>query len=504
MMQYKEKLILLAKFVVVISIAAMLFYVTFEPHYKAMPQHVDSWITISYTDHLLDTGKLSFTTNPFVPSKVEHVFGAHVYLAAITSITGLDLVTLSQLVPPLIFVILGFLNYALAKRFFKSTLVALLAMAFTLLTLSNITMLGPFYLVNMAFASVLFLTFFYLLILEKLPFAILLMACLPLTHISTTVFAAFVSLVFFLFNRRHLRNMLYLFAAGSVVILVVLKTIKSVYLKGYFLKFLLFESGKARPYFSYSQMILAPFLVLVLVGLFLMIESEKSARKYLVPPFLFLVIDLLLVWRYDAGFLLRYRRIIYYLFLLTPLFVSYGLYGACKEIVALSSRLFNKIHALKRLRLHIPPTVSCSVLILVSLFFLLPMAFNLNLDTHLSRTWVDKGEHELFTQFGVDHPKAYVLAESLESFALPYYDLRPIQLSPGHSLFWLANREFNVINRAYWARDSKGLAGFFENRRGKFDYKYIYYYKGFKSKEFKKVYSVRNYNIYEYIGNKTI
>ncbi len=124
------------RFLLPILIIISLFLVNYIPHHNQMPMHVDSWQVISKADFILDNSKITFI-EPFSYTYSSYPPGAHLSLAAISSITGLNMIFLAQLLPGIFFALLGLLLYSVSKALFNNKLAAIAVMAFTPLAFSS-------------------------------------------------------------------------------------------------------------------------------------------------------------------------------------------------------------------------------------------------------------------------------------------------------------------------------------------------------------------------------
>lgn len=205
-----------------------------------------------------------------------------------------------------------------------------------------------------------------------------------------------------------------------------------------------------------------------------------------------LALDLYLFWSTETGYILPYRRVLFALFLFMPLFVSYGLF----KVVDLVSRTFLLItpNTLTRI-IHYS-----RILFVPLLLILVPKAISINMNAHPSMIWVGPEEHELFKTFGEQYPGSYVLTDHLEAFSLPYYNLKPIMISPFHVG---DSSSFNTLFFPYINRDGDTIASVFAKNTS---YNFVYYYDIFHASQFFPVAEYSNLYIYQYnrsIGNIT-
>lgn len=403
-----------------VMLLATIFLTCFYGHYNQMPQHVDSWQVISKADYILKQKELTFI-EPFTGLVLYYPPGAHLHLSVISSIAGIDMIFLAQILPAIFFVMLGLLLYTLSKSLFKNELAAISVMAFTPLALSNITMLGPFYLVPLTWGMLLSLLFFYFIIKENWFFSFITFVALANIHNSSVVFSLLGAGLYFLFNKRYWNKIKYLFLFGITALVLFSFTV------GYELFYSiikgLFIFQKAEPYISIYLTMPALFLVSLALGFYLILSKEKKAATFLIPLFTFLAINAFIYWRWQ-GFFLVYRRLFTFTFMMTSFFVGYTVYYLSNKLEDLT-RFSNIFQFIKKYHLAL----------ILFLIILVPQAVSLNIKSYgISIQYVSQAESQLFQKFGEIHPQEYLVAGHLESFALPYYNIKPVVLSPAHGV----------------------------------------------------------------------
>jgi hypothetical protein len=473
----------LLKYSLVISIILILFLVNYIPHHNQMPQHVDSWIFISWAKSTLDDKRLTFI-EPFSSETSHYPLGTRISLAVTTSITGLDMIHIAQFLPAIFFAILGLLLYSLSRRLFNNCTVAIVITAFTPLALSNITMLGPYYLVPVAWGMLLSLLFFYFFISSRWLFSLITLIAIVNTHTSSLVFSLIGVSLYFIFNRQYWLKIKYLFLIIFTAIIFFSLTIGYRPLFSLIVNFFAFE--KQPPYISVYLTLPVLFLVLQAIGFYLILIREKKAAHFLIPLFSVLAINAFLYWNWK-GFFLVYRRLFTFSFMVASFFVGYAVYTISETITNLLTRTSPKWQFLKKNNL----------LLITLLFILVPPTIHLNLKAHkYSEIYVDNEEHILLTRFGQLHPESYITTNHLQAYALPYYNLKPVQLSPMH----ISNISyFHNVSPCFYNRDIKCLESFF-NRT---NFKYLYTQTLVNSTYFKPAFNYSNHVIYEFVGNSS-
>ncbi|MFC2154083.1 hypothetical protein ACFLRC_01190 [Candidatus Altiarchaeota archaeon] len=408
----------------------LLFLIVYMPHqYYGLPFHTDSWISLDLAKHIIDKQEISFSS-PFGGETVIYPRGSHTLIALLSIVSGLSLVDISIYLPSFLYAALGLAFYALAKIIFEEKEAALFTLALSPLAISNYTMLGPAYLVPLAVGSILVINYFYFLVSSKyrqriflLP-ALALFSTVALTHINTTLFAIVSSMLFLFFSLLWERK----FLADVVIILFLILAI--VGSAGIFIEIFGFEKvqelfwqylvlEKEKPYQDYIALegFIPAFLITVSLY-YILLRFEKKALSFLVPIFVFLVLESIAYW-FASGFFIRYRRIIYFLVLLTPLLAGFGAYNLVNSIMKL--RFLRERYILRR------------VFAGFSFIFLISLAVWTNLDTNSEITmYLNQHEHEVFTVLGRISPDSMVFGHHLTSYSFPYYELQPLQLSPRH------------------------------------------------------------------------
>jgi len=407
----------LHKFILVIAILLVVFFTNFLGHYNQMPMHVDSWQLISKADYFIKQQNI-MPDEPFSHTESNYPEGSSLFLAVLASISNWYIVSagfisISQFLPAILNVILALLLYLLSKTLFKNEMVALAVMAFTPLAISNITMLGIFYLAPVAFGMVLSYLFFSFLVRKELLSAFLIFVSILVTHNSSLAFASVAFFLYFIFNKENWKKLKYLltvFGIGFFMFILMngfeytIKLIPSLFL---------FE--KIQPHFSIYLTLPIIFLVFLSAGIYLILVCEKRVSKFLIPLFAFLAVNAFAYW-YFQGILLVYRRLYVFLYSMLPFFIGYSVWFISFRIESL----------LGNLKKYYPVLIIIFVL-------LIPQAVMLNIRVYeRSYQYVTSTEHELFKEFGEEYPENYLVADHLESFALPYYNIKPVVLSPMH------------------------------------------------------------------------
>lgn len=445
---------------------------------QVMPRHVDSWILISQSDYILDSQTIDFK-EPFSGEGFSNPLGSHVLVVVVSSISGLDILSLGFVFRILIFIILSFLVYGLSKSLFNNEKVAAVCGLFTPLILTNMTMLGPAYFVPLAFATILAFLFFIFLIKEKWFLMSLSFIILALTHASTMVFALIVLFLYFLFNRKYWKKFWIFF----VILILGIIFFVSTHGFGFFIQKILELTAfhKLWPYFKFDKMLTYTFIPFFALGIYFIISKEKKARRFLIPLIVFLALEMFLFW-YWKGFAIRYRRIIYYIFMLLPFFVGYGVYNLSYYVDILISK-FRKLKFI----------VNYKLILILILVILVPLAINLNINQRsFEYTFVNEEENVLLENFGNEYPNGYLAAGALQSYALPYYELKPVQISPGHIGKQLYYRQ---LFPCFYKRDVDCLIGFFREHP---EFQYIYTRTKINSTYFEPLFVKEGLIIYEY------
>ncbi|MGM5482290.1 MAG: hypothetical protein ACQESF_02400 [Nanobdellota archaeon] len=428
-----------------------LFLINFIPHYGKTPLHIDSWIQFSWAKDTLRNG-FNFT-EPFSGHSSSYPPLVRLILAGFLS-TGLDLATLTPIISGLLLAGLGASLFLLSKELFNEE-AALVIMAFTPLALSNITVLGPFFVVPLTFGMIFSVLLFYFALRENALMTLLFYVVVVLTHRSSSVFAGIGLAIIMALKLYEKKYKLFLKMTSAplagLVVFGFLKSFESI--KGMVGHYLI--NVKQPPYISFNLMYTSftlpfyyMFLVLFAIGLYLIIYREKKSSWFLISLFAFLAINAFL-YEHFQGFLLVYRRLFGFLFLLIPIFVGYAVYF-----------FYEKINSYLKSN---PVFVMVIVLLLV-----LPWAVQLNSTTFkYPYEYINQDEHALFKEFGKNHSGQYLVASNLQYYALPFYNIEPVQ---GNVVAMGSKLHFDDLFPCYTKREVGCFEDFFEKNA---EYKYL-------------------------------
>jgi hypothetical protein len=286
--------------------------------------------------------------------------------------------------------------------------------------------------------------------------------------------------LYFLFDRENWKKIKYLvifFIIGFIGFFITIGP-------GYSIKLIsnIFLFEKVQPYLSVYLTLPITFLILTAIGFYSILIREKKARKFIIPIFSFLAINAFSYW-YFKGTLLAYRRLFVYLYSMIPFFVGYSVWFVS-----------SKIEDLPKIKKVLPFVKNYHIVLIILLVLLIPQAITLNIKVReKSVQWVTKEEQELFKQFGQNYPSAYLVADPLESFAFPYYNIKPVVLSPAHG----ANATYYYDTaQCFSTRDIKCFEDFF-NRT---EFQYLYTSTFVNSTRFEPFLTYENNIIYKFKG----
>jgi hypothetical protein len=482
-------------FFAVIAIS-ILFYSQFSSHYEVgIPLHVDSWITISVADFFSDNQKI-MDIEPFSGLDYNYPPGSYVFLSVMSEVTGVSLPRLSELLPGFFMVVLGCMLYLIFRHFYEKPIYSLLPIFFTLMVMSNITILGPYYLVPISFGLIIYLAVLYFSLKENLTMQLISFIMLIMFHRSTALLGAltlFISFTLnFVENKSFLPYAKKLFIIGAISIAGFFAYVASSpgpFLSELLQKIVLFSNthliqGIQKPFINYVSSLGMPVFIIIGIGMFAFIDKPKW--KLVLVTFFLLVVSLFSFWNWGISILIPYRRLVIYLFLFSPLFFSAGLILIYEYIHKLASEINSPL-----IRYIIP------ALYIISLVIFVPMFYEMNQNSHVSRHWVDQDEMILFKQFGENYTGEFLVGGHLESFAFPYFDIKPVILSefhPGdHDLF-------NKYYSAYIRRDLENLRNLFIDNP---QVKYIYFPSPVQSTYLKEAMSLGEKRIYYFNTSKS-
>ncbi|MBI5390624.1 hypothetical protein HZB02_03990 [Candidatus Woesearchaeota archaeon] len=466
----------LFKRVIFVFALLILFLVLFIPHDHAkMPMHVDSWIHLTIAKEIADQRQITDTCPYQFMQTCPYPHGFHVFAALFTNVTGFPLHLLELLLVPLLFVLLGLLNFCIAKELFESEEVAFLSMIFTLLVIGNMTIIGPLYFVPQTLAFILLWTA-WLLFLKKQY----LLACLPfgliiVTHRSTLVLGFFLlcaNLLPLLLEKRSIKQSVMM----SLIPLTILGLIALAYRKTIIpvLQYALISPIETPQQFL-PQMVSWTFVVIALLGLIAMALLRNKVRWMFLPLLGFLIIDYVLFHLTGYGYGILYRRLVFFIIMFLPFMVGRGVMLLQETAEHLFKREWIKTY---------------QIVLFVLMIVLIPKALSINLSTMPSSVWVTPQEHQLWSAFAVQHEGAELLTDHLEAYALPYYGLQPLQTSPMH----LAGGYNDFLRFPYYYQNETQLIPFFKQH----PHAYLYYSTPFNSSAFEPVMNRSSLGIYRF------
>jgi len=397
----------------------------FEPFFKLMPYHVDSWIVLS--SRIIEGGTAIFgNVNPNYPP------GSHTFFYTLATTAGINPLIMRSIFLFITFILIAILIYSISKRLFNNKTLSITTALFSFLILTNITILGPKYLVPITFAIPLALTFLYLILEERWWLSFLIFIPLVLTHATTTGFTLILVFLYFLFSKEHRTKIPYILGLIILAILGFLLTRGAEQLIARLSSLVVFS--KAAPYYFIQNMYGWVFFALIAIGLLLILIKEDKAKRFLTPIFIFMAFDMFLYWQ-ASGFFIVYRRLLFFLTFLSPFFIGYSVYW----IAEYTENILSKIKVLKWIKV-VP------VILIIFLIILVPYAISIN-NAQFARSYVyvNENENKLFATFGKEHPGEYLIAHGLMGYALPYYKLQPVSLAPMHGFNRLHYSELEKI-----------------------------------------------------------
>jgi len=472
------------KYLVIILIAVTLFLTISTQRDNLTDLHRDGWIVITTTQDILDSGHITFT-NPYTDGSFIYPPGSWIMSAVLSTNTGLDLTRIAQIFPAINFVLLGLMIFLVARHLFKDDWIAIACMAFTPLIFNNVTIMGHYYFIPLAFGVTLSLLFFNFYLKEKWFMAIFTFLVLSVTHSSTIIFTSIAAGIYLIFNKKYWKK-IPLFALLAIILFAALKFTKGVDVTEKTVNFVeyILTLSKQPPFISVYLTLSIIFLIFLAFGFLFVVLREKKARLFLVPIFFFLVFDLFMYWNYQ-GFFIVYRRLIYYLLLFIPFFVGYGVYS----FSYLFTHLFSHTH-----KTFYNFIKNNSIILIFMLLLLVPAAVSIHIGSHPTYTLVNQKEQELFTEFGKLHPGAYLATNHLQSFGLPYYDLKPV-----HIPFKGGWTHLPELAPCFAKRDIDCLIGFYNHT----NYTYLYTQSLVNSTYFEPAFEYDGMVIYEFVRNET-
>ena len=188
-----------------------------------------------------------------------------------------------------------------------------------------------------------------------------------------------------------------------------------------------------------------------------------------------MAINAFIYWKWQ-GFFLVYRRLFTFTFMLMPFFVGYAVY-------TLSTK---KIKFVKNQNL----------ILIILLLLLVPFAIKANARSNkYNYIYVGMDEAVLFSEFGKLYPNSYLGTDHLEAFAMPYYNIKPIQLSPAHGV---NTTYFNYLAPCYLNEIPECFGDFFYA----INFTYLYPGKKINTTYFNPILKYKNKEIYKFSREK--
>ncbi len=334
-------------------------------------------------------------------------------------------------------------------------------------------MLGPFYLVPVAWGMLLSLIFFYFILKDKWKIAFLIFIAIALTHTSSMVFTLIGLGLYMILNKRNWKKLKYLLIVAITSLIIFLVSGRAKLFYSIINNFFIFQ--KSRPYISVYLTLPIIFIALLALGFYSILLKEKKASKFLIPLFSVMAINAFIYWKWQ-GFFLVYRRLFTFTFMLMPFFVGYAVYTISTK----------KIKFIK----------NQNIILIILLLLLVPFAIKANAKSNkYNYIYVDMDEAVLFSEFGKLHPNSYLGTDHLEAFAMPYYNIKPIQLSPAHGV---NTTYFGYLAPCYLNRIPECFGDFFYAT----NFTYLYPGKKINTTYFNPILKYKNREIYKFSREK--
>ncbi len=298
---------------ILILIALILFasILNFLPHIiYSYPLHVDEWVHYQFSGHMNGDNKLYFGGSAY---NLE--LGFHFILSALNFI-GIPYIFMFRFFPALLTAILCFSVFILTKKIFNED-AALFSVLFIALLKSNVSLLGPMFLVPMSVGLILITLGIYLLeVKSKLFF--LPLAALLLIHPPSALAYFLIININTLFNKKEIRNRVVLQIFAFIIAL-------PLYIP------LLFNKGLGAVDSLQFTIISGPLYIPRFIGYFSLIficfgiyELSMKKRYDFIVYILSFIILIGLFYFAKIEYFIPYRRALMYLFLLLSIVFGAG------------------------------------------------------------------------------------------------------------------------------------------------------------------------------------
>ncbi len=194
----------------VFILISLSIYTTGSPHFNYyLPFHADEWDNIKIAQEILKEGKI-IEYNPFLPGNPYYInfdeeahgvtntnsalweINYNLLIALSSLFTGIPVLKIGVILPTLFSFIMSFNTFILVRYLTKNDLPAFLSAIFILTLKSNVTFLGPWFLVASSFGMALIPMIFYLFLKslasdKYLPMLLLVFAAATLAHPASTI-----------------------------------------------------------------------------------------------------------------------------------------------------------------------------------------------------------------------------------------------------------------------------------------------------------------------------
>ncbi|MBS3055970.1 MAG: hypothetical protein J4473_00900 [Candidatus Aenigmarchaeota archaeon] len=443
-------------------------------HYDyRFPLHADDWIHISVANDVT-TGRTINELDPYFNENIMfYPRGFHVMLAEISKMSGLDMVDIARFFPAVFQSILALSIFLLLKKIVHPY--AGLFGAFAVITLrTHPTILGPALLVPLNFGLILVPVMLYFFIRgyeTKKPVWFFLGMSIWFVifsfHFSSfiiTTFIGVISLTEIAFLKERMKAMKAILISGvAFAVLMALFMIR--FYKTDIIKTItgLVQSSGSIIISPFSPLFLVNYLIagFALIGLIYLLTRYKVGHVTILGWTIFIFFDLYLFFQ-SGGTFISYERSVFYATEVLIILGAIGLY-----YVADFFRTYPK--GLK----YIPIIIFCSVLLL---------SFYVNV--YEGRTYIyhliSEEQFQTYKWLGENYGGSKFLTNHLHSLSLPYFHLKPVQVSPMHAV---PTGAFSEFGQDYYTRD----VDYLYEKMKKYDATLIYAV-GLDPERFEKVY----------------
>jgi hypothetical protein len=391
------------------------------------PLHADDWIHVVVTDQIT-LGRTVNEKDPYFHTDLMfYPRGFHVLLAELAKLTGLDMLQIARFFPGIFQCIIALMFFLLLNRFFGTG--AGLFGAFSVAVFrTHPTILGPAYLVPLNFGLLLTPLMLYFLLrgykTAKTKYFILgffIWFVIFNFHFSSFLFASFIALLSMtelFFAKQKIETFQSIVISAAVFIIAIFFFLSSFYKTSMIKSIIGLIQGTGSIMLSpFSPIFLVNYMLafFAFIGLYYLFSHRKTGSATIIAWIVFIFINLFLFYKM-SGLGFSYERSVFYA---TEVLVITGAIG-----LAYATKYF---HDYPKTLKYIP---------IIIFIFILGISFYSNATSASQYMYylIDDSDYKAYTWLGERYPNHVLLDNHLKSLSLPYFHIRPAQISPMHAV----------------------------------------------------------------------